>query len=54
MQFYPSSDGSGTTGEYGNTSNWRSTGIVVANGNGPLYVRLCRAGTCHRSGDVAW
>jgi hypothetical protein len=54
VQFFPSADGSGTTGETGNTSNWRSTGIVVADGNGPLYVRLCRGGTCHRSGDVGW
>ena len=54
VQFFPSADGSGTTGEYGNTANWRSTGIVVADGNGPLYVRLCRSGTCYRSGDVGW
>jgi hypothetical protein len=54
VQFFPSADGTGTTGTYGNTSNWRSTGIVVADGNGPLYVRLCRSGTCYRSGDVGW
>ncbi|QIM22414.1 fibronectin type III domain-containing protein [Phycicoccus sp. HDW14] len=54
VQFFPSSDGTGTTGETGNTANWRSTGIVIANGNGPLYVRLCRGGTCYRSGDVGW
>ena len=54
IQFFPSGDGTGTTGETGMTSNWRSTGIVIAEGGGSIYVQLCRSGTCYNSPAVGW
>jgi hypothetical protein len=37
----------------GNGYSWEGW-IGVAPGNGPVSVRLCRSGTCHRSGNVSW
>ncbi|WP_157622390.1 Ig-like domain-containing protein [Nostocoides sp. Soil756] len=37
----------------GNGYSW-SGYVIVANGNGPVSVRLCRGGTCHTSNQVSW
>ncbi len=51
VPFYPSGDGSGDST---NRGNYASSGIVVDDGNGPVSIRLCRGGTCHRSAAVGW
>ncbi len=33
----------------GNSYSWGSSGMVVADGNAPVSVRLCRGGTCYTS-----
>jgi hypothetical protein len=38
----------------GNTYSWGSTGMVINNGNSPVWVRLCRNGTCYESQPVPW
>ncbi|PKW27936.1 Ig-like domain-containing protein [Phycicoccus duodecadis] len=40
----------------GNDYSWPTTGVIVANGNGPVAVRLCPVGggACYTSSYVSW
>ncbi|MGG5258995.1 Ig-like domain-containing protein [Phycicoccus avicenniae] len=56
VTFTVSPDGTGSSASTTGTSNYPSTGVVIADGNGPVFVRLCPrgGGTCRESAPVAW